>query len=311
MTDKIILNIVYSPQTGPSTKVFENEDGEIWNSPHRIKNMINIGMGWYSITKPVRKEKDCLLVVEPFCVLERDYDLKFACKFDKVFTWAVKGFQDSRIKDKVVEINHPSFHNFPNSEEASKNWLPWKERKNEIVFIANNKTSKHHSELYSLRVQMADMFHGSGFEVSWYGQIPLKKPYYKGKAADKQEILRKAKFSMCCENSYDPNYSHGYFSEKLPDVWRSGAMPLYMGCFNIDDLGFFDGSYIDLRKYVKKEGRQHKINQEALLNKLNSITEEEHAAWTTRIKNEIIDSKSFKEQISFKKAYETMLKSFK
>lgn len=311
MTDKIILNIVYSPQDGPSAKVFENEDGEIWNSPHRVKDMINIGMGWYSIKKPVRKEKDCLLVVEPFCVLDRDYDVNFASKFDKIFTWAIKGFKDPRVANKVVEINHPSFHNFPTAEEASKNWLPWKDRKNEIVLIANNKTSKHHSELYSLRIQIADMFHKSGFEVSWYGQIPIKKPYYKGKADNKQEILRKAKFSMCCENSYDPDYSHGYFSEKLPDVWKSGAMPLYMGCFNVDDFDFFDGSYIDLRKYVKKEERQHKINQEALLNKLKSITEEDHAIWATRVKNEIINSKPFRDQISFKKAYETMLKSFK
>ena len=307
---KTTLNIVYSPQTGPSVKVFENENGEIWNSKDKHPDKINIGMGWYSIRDPRPKSGDCLFVVEPMCVLERDYNVNFCNRFDKIITWAEKAFTNPRVKDKVVVINHPSFHNFPTSEEASKNWLPWKDRKNEIVFIANNKTSKHHSELYSLRIQVADMFYQNGFEVSWYGQIPLNKPYYKGKAADKQEILREVKFSMCCENSYDPDYSHGYFSEKLPDVWRSGAMPLYMGCFNIDDFGFFDGSYIDLRKYIKKKGRHHKINQEDLLNKIKSITEEEHATWTTRIKNEIIDSKFFREQISFEKAYKTILESF-
>jgi hypothetical protein len=306
MTKQVIINIVYSPQTGAAKKVFENDKGQIWRNATYDKNKINIGMGWYSIRNP--RPSDSIWVVEPYCVLERDYDPKFVNKFKHIFTWATKAFPNEALKDKVVSIHHPTYHTFQSTDALSKNWTSWSERSNEIVFMANNKSSKHHSELYSLRLQLADMLHAkSNFKVSWYGEIPIKRPYFRGKAKSKQDILTKVKFSVCTENSYDPIYTHGYFSEKMPDVWKAGAIPIYMGCYNIDEYKFPDHSYIDLRTYVKKTGKQFKINESALLSRLDGFTEQRYNNFILDIKGQILKPNKLQKIASFDLAYEKII----
>jgi len=267
---KVKVNLVYSPQTGKPHKVFENEKGEVWRSKKYDNNMKNVGMGWYSIRDP--RPGDSILVVEPICVLQKDYNPAFLKRFKHVFTWAVPALEKTPIKNRLVKINHPTYNSIPSFEALKQNWLPWEERKDEIVIIANNKSSQHHSELYSLRIQLADMLHAaSKMKVSWYGQIPLKKAYYVGTIPDKNKILREVKFSLCTENSYDETYTQNYFSEKMPDVWIAGAMPLYMGCYNVDEFGFFDHSYIDLRNYTKKANKSWAVHKRPLLERIHGF----------------------------------------
>lgn len=307
--DKVIINIIYSPQNRQPHKVYANENGEIWRSAKRDPKKINISMGWYSNPKP--HPGDSIFVVEPFCVLERDYNINFVKKFKYIFTWASKAFEKDPVKKRVIEINHPCFNRLPNHKNVDNNWLGWKERSNEIVFIANNKSSKHHSELYSFRLQLADMLHKkSKYKVSWYGQIPIKRPYYRGEIKSKQEILTKVKFSVCTENSYDPIYTYNYFTEKLPEVWMAGAVPIYMGCHNINNFGFFDNSYIDLRKFTQKAGKQMRVKENALIQKIHNFNENKYDIWSQNVKNKIFKSGQLEKVTSYKKVYDKMIDTF-
>jgi len=309
MTKKAIINIVYAPQTGAPNKAFENDKGEIWRSAKYDNNKINIGMGWYSIRNP--KPQDSIWVIEPFCVLEKDYEYKFVKHFKYIFTWATKAFTHKNIGDKVVKLNHPSYHHFAQPQKQMQSWVNWQNKNNEIVFIANNKSSRHHSELYSLRLQLADILHKkSKLKVSWYAQIPIKRPYYKGSIKSKQEAIKKAKFSVCTENSYDPIYTYGYFTEKMPDVWMSGTIPIYMGCHNIDDFNFPKNSYLDLRNFVKKSGKKFIINEQGLINHIESFSEQKYNNWITSIKNNIIIPQRLKQIASFSQTYEAIINKF-
>jgi hypothetical protein len=207
-------------------------------------------------------------------------------------------------------MNHPSYHHFPSAEKLEEKWVDWNKKTDEIVFVANNKSSRHHSELYSLRLQLADMLHKkSKLKVSWYGQIPIKRPYFKGNAKSKIDVVRKAKFSICTENSYDPIFTHGYFSEKLPDTWRAGTIPIYMGCYNIDDYKFPNHSYIDLRDYVKKVGKKFKINEEALISRIEGFSEQRYNNWKRDIKG-LIRTQKLQQLSSFKVGYAKIVEKF-
>lgn len=301
---KAIVNIVYTPQTDAPHKVYENEKGEIWRSGKYDFNKINIGMGWYSIRKP--KPIDGIWVVEPFCILERDYDKIFLKGFRNIYTWAVKAF-DPGLQQKIVEMNHPTYHHFSELGELEKHWVKWSDKEDEIIFVANNKSSQHHSELYSLRLQLADMFDKkSKFKVSWYGQIPIKRPYYRGTVDNKRDVVAKAKFSVCTENSYDPIYTHGYFTEKLPDVWMAGTVPLYMGCYNVDDFDFPEHSYIDLRKYVKKSGKKFKVDEKTLIDRIENFSEERYNNWLDDVR-EVLKPEKLKKLSSYDLAYEKII----
>ena len=307
---KTIINIVYTPQTDGPHKVYENDKGEIWHSATRDPNKINIAMGWYS--SPTPKAADSFLVVEPYCILDRDYRVDFAKKFKYIFSWASKAFIHDLIKPKLVEIHHPTYHSYPNFETIQNDWPTWSERKKEIIFVANNKTSQHHSEIYSLRLLLADMLDAMlpDFNISWYGQIPIKRKYYKGTIDDKQSVLKQAQFSICTENSYDPIYTHNYLTEKMPDVWMSGAVPIYMGCYNIDDFGFPANSYIDLRSYARKEGPRWLVNKEALTERIKSFTETDYSSYKSNLQSGIFDNNKLVERTSYALAYDKIIDKF-
>ena len=290
--------------------MFENEHGAIWFGKEKHPDKVNIGMGWYSIKDP--EPEDSILVVEPYCVLQRDYEVGFLNKFKHIFTWATKAMDNPAIQNKVVPINHPTYHHIPDLAGLSKNWKPWKERDNEIVIIANNKSSEHHSELYSLRVHLADILDAfSPYKVSWYGQMPLKRPYYRGKVNDKAEILSKAKFSICTENSYDPKYTHNYFTEKMPDVWTHGAVPIYMGCYNIDEMGSFGNCYIDLRPLVSKHNKSWRVDKQALNDRIVNFSEDQYNDYIKNINDHLVVPGVLENHHSYPRVFETIINAFR
>jgi hypothetical protein len=309
MAEKPIINIVYAPGKGAPSKVYENKHGEIWQSNKYDPNKINIGMGWYSIRHP--QPGDSILVVEPCCILERDYQINFVKHFDHIFTWAAKAFANTSVKDKVVEIVHPTYHKIPGLG-ISQSWNDWSKRQNNIVFVANNKSSRHHSELYSFRLMLADMLHHrSKFNVEWYGQIPIKRPFYKGPTPDKHKMLLESKFSVCTENSYDHIFTHNYFTEKMPDVWKAGAVPIYFGCYNINEFGLPKKSYIDLRDYCRKEGNRWKIEKEKLLHAIETFSEDDYNDYTNCVKNKILGTSKFHDLTAFEHAHKKMINTFR
>ena len=186
--EKVKVNIIYSPQIGQATNPrFQNEKGELWMNPCRKDDMYNISMGFYSANYPEPiNSTDSFYTLEPICVSERDYEIDFVNKFKYIFTWATEAFKNTPVSHKIISLNHPSC-NCVNEHEVEKrkpNWKSWNDRSNEVVFIANNKHSNHHSELYSLRTNLANWLDNNcnEFKVSWYAQSPhIPGRYFKGK----------------------------------------------------------------------------------------------------------------------------------
>lgn len=263
------INIIYTAQADPAHVTYSNDIGKVWFSSNYKQNMPNIAMNSYSAVKI--GPNDGLFIAEPICVLEQNYNIDFVNKFKHIFTWATKVFTDTKVENKITYVNFPSYRNNPLI--TMDNWLNWNDRKNEIVFIANNKNSPHHTELYSLRIKLADWFHAnSNLTVSWYGNMPVRRSYYKGNVNCKADILTKVKFCVCSENSYDQVYSANFLTEKLPDVWLSGAVPVYAGCSNMDELGISENNYINLLPYIN--------DFSGLNDKLNSFSEDDYTKMT-------------------------------
>ncbi len=307
MTNKINICIVYSHQPEPPHVAYENEYGIIWRSGKPLSNMFNIGMGNYSLSNP--GPKDSLLVLEPICVLPQDYNIHNISKYYKIFTWAIKAFENTEIASKTIEINHPSVR--PRDIiDIKKSWTDWNSRRNEIVLISNNKTSTHSSELYSLRLTLADaLIQNSEYKVSWYGETAVPRSCYAGKLKNKDDVLKRVKFSICIENSYDHIYSTNYYTEKLPETWLSGCVPIYMGCHNIDNLNLpkNENSYIDLRPFVKDN---KKVHISSLVNKLLSYDSSCHEQMLNSLEQNIIDPKGFFYETSWTRVYDKMIDTF-
>lgn len=297
--------MIYLDHGPVTTPRYENEKGKVWMSSHRRDDMCNLAINWYSGQNP--QPNDCFLVLEPMCINPCDYNLNFLDKHKHIFAWCGKAFENTAISHKVTTINHPSWFQPPSAQNIINGWKPWNEKRNELVIIANNKTTNHISSLYELRSFIADLFHNKGFPVSWYGQIPISKPYYKGPAPDKHAILKEVKFSLCSENCYDPVYSWNYLSEKMPDVWYSGTVPLYMGCHNIDDYKFSPDSYIDLRKFVIKDGKKISVKMDSLYNEVINYNEDNFNNMTNAVKENLHNPEGLLKIISHESFFERII----
>lgn len=76
-------------------------------------------------------------------------------------------------------------------------------------------------------------------------------------------------YMSACNNIY----SYNYLTEKLPQTIYGGALPLYMGCHNIDELAP-EHTIFDLRNFVIKDSGKWKLLERPLLEALNSFTKE-------------------------------------
>lgn len=305
MKNKVLINIV-NRELGPTTKVYENEFGAVWTGKNRLPRTHNISSGSLSILNP--NPKDSLLLLEPFCVTPFEYDVNLINKYKYIFTWNTAAFKSLNLPN-LIEINNPSRRK---PFETDFDCLPWKERKNEVVFIANDKHSSHPSELYTLRTDLADYFHREGsFKVSWYGFSPMPKQYYLGPVESKLEILSKVKFTICTENCYDSIYSHNYFTEKIPETIGSGAVPLYMGCYNIDDFEFDKDSYIDLRSFMLESENGFKMDLRGIVKKMKRYDEQQYSKFKEGVIYNITKEKGMYHVTSYQRMYETIIDTFR
>ena len=105
------------------------------------------------------------------------------------------------------------------------------------VMISGNKSGQ---ELYEERKKVIDFYgksnlfrlYGRGWETG-YGEIE-----------NKSEILKRARFSWCYENSRQKNY----ITEKIFDCFTSGCVPIYYGAPNISDF-VPNNCFIDRSKF--------------------------------------------------------------
>jgi len=195
-----------------------------------------------------------LLMQEPVVVLPGQYDEQVFDHFDYVLTSLDSLAEKS---SKIKKIRHSVFDG-PLDQKTLKRIdtgyrVPLEEKENAICMISGNKASHVPGELYSKRVEIAAWFHANaGMRFDVYGRPPFPQlPNYLGELnphAQKFVTLARYRYSLCFENVYDPFWSKGYLTEKLPHCLMCGTVPIYMGCANIEEY-VPPECFIDYRRF--------------------------------------------------------------
>jgi hypothetical protein len=257
------ITVVYPPHESERVIHYQGPEGTVWLDRQRNTTMPNVFIGWDACPHP--NPEDSLYMLEPIVVRNQDYNVQYLSRFKKVFGCFDKCFENTIIKDKYVSVNYGSTLGPEDADVLRSKWLPWEERIDGVVVVSSSKTSTDPQSIYHLRENIADLFHDSGYKVAWFGGIPFgrRKPYYNGALKDKIAEIAKYKFHVCTENTYDPIYSHNYLTEKLPHAIEGGAVPLYMGCYNVESL-VPERGYFDLRPFVENKTIKAKEFLEAI-----------------------------------------------
>jgi len=167
-------------------------------------------------------------------------------RYRKVFTW----------NEALIDGEHFLRLDYPN-DLTVRDVAGWHDRPLFCVLIASNKALRHADAraLHGRRVEVIRhfeavapelfMLYGHGWDIpavqpgAW-GRIakrlhewrrrwqPGKAPFpsYRGKVGKKSEVLERARFCICYENSRG---SPGYVTEKIFDCFSSGCVPVYIG----------------------------------------------------------------------------------
>jgi len=301
------VNVVYPAHQGKRVVHYKGPEGTVWLSSKQDRSMPNVFTSWYACPNP--RPDDSLIMLEPVVVHQQDYKIEYLNKFKKVFGCFNKAFVNTDIADKYVKVNYGSILAYEDPDALKKRWMSWKDRKNGMLVVSSSKTSNHKCSIYMLREQLADLFHAEGFEVAWYGGIPGKKrkKYFKGRLEDKIGEICKYRFHICPENTYDEKFSYNYFTEKLPHAIYGGAVPLYMGCYNVEQFAP-ENTFFDLRKYITKEPNARvNIDRSGLLKAIREYSEMDFETYQKAAYDYLKDPKGLMFQTDMRRYYKKML----
>jgi alpha(1,3/1,4) fucosyltransferase len=187
----------------------------VWNKPGYFKKE--------TLNKFAQK-KLLLFAWEPRVVQKDLYSTKFLENFKRVYTWDDDLVDNKKFFKFYYPVLLPMIQDRPSFEE-----------KKLLTQISGNKRSKHSKELYSARESVIQFFEDKPCVFEFYGTEWGKRGYknYKGAPANKLEVLKNYRFSVCYENMRDVK---GYVTEKIFDCFAAGVVPIYWGASNITDF---------------------------------------------------------------------------
>ena len=241
-----------------------------------------------------------IIIFETELIKPDNWDLNNHAAFKKIFTWN-DDFVDNKKYIKFYWPNNiPSNFKLP---QSSKSYFCIMIAGNKLNFHENELYSERINAIKWFEKKHLDAFdlYGIGWD-SGIDRIPiryLKKNYYihkiinkiqkhlekitslkmlikndfisyKGKIDNKNETLKKYKFSICYENA--KGYP-GYITEKIFDCFLAGCVPVYLGAPNITDF-IPSNTFIDKRNF-KTYGELYKF--------MKNMSEEEYSFYLKNI----------------------------
>lgn len=241
---------------------------------------------------PLKKDihKSYLILMESPLIKKENYNFQKHQYFNKIFTW------DDTLVDNKKYIKFNYAFKIPSRIPKSFN------KKKLCCLIVGNKSSDDPNELYSERKRAIRWFeknHSDDFSLygtKWneyifqgpkvlrvFNRIPWAKQLmfyffgefyssYRGKVANKFDIMQKYKFAIAYENIKD---QEGYITEKIFDCFFAGCVPIYLGSDNITDY-IPKECFIDKRDFDTYEGLYEyisKIDETDYTNYLEHIEE--------------------------------------
>ncbi len=177
-----------------------------------------------------------LYMYEPVAVDPVQYTKGVWQQFDAVMTWNTYLTQQS---DAFI-FEAGAYYDLPYTDAYGVKMLPSipkpAERERAICQMIRDKYSLAPEACYALRREAAHWFaRNARTRMDVYGKQPMPVRNYIG-PAPKELTFSRYRYALCFENTYHPQWSHGYLSEKMFDCMALGTVPIYYGCSNIEAL---------------------------------------------------------------------------
>lgn len=226
-----------------------------------------------------RNKKTVLFAVEGYNIVPSNYDVNIVSQYGGYIT--TNSLMYDKFKPMFGErcwlLNgcvrwddiNPHFDQF----------TAYDQKKNAVCLIQRHRVNKAVGDLVQLRTQTMVNLNNHSMTADCFGKVPYNGNLYKGPIGNnpieqspstisKLVTLSQYRFNLCFENVYHPTWSYDMLTEKMIDCFRAKTVPIYYGCYNIQDI-IPDSMYVDFRRFANKPPQM-------LVDYLNSISTQQY-----------------------------------
>jgi len=197
-----------------------------------------------------------LFQLEPGNVLPEQWDPEICSQFDSVITWNSKFYQNYNMlyPDMVHLIRGCTFFN--DYYQCSK-YIPYEEKIpgvvciNKLYSVPGDRCGHivHKREAVMSSLDLPSMAKHVFAPESWGGDCYRgPTPIYQPGHTKILDLTNRYKFRLCFESIYHEYWSWDFMTERLFDCFKAKTVPIYWGCYNIEDH-VPRGLFLDYRDY--------------------------------------------------------------
>jgi len=208
---------------------------------------VEVDLEKYDLGMPV-------VLIEARNVRPDNYEIANLVRFSKVYSWNRRFLE--LLPESVLGEHINGFPLFDNLFWMDS-FLPLEQRINGICLIARKMGRNTEGDISQAREIIFEQI--EGLVKHAYGKIPFCGEHYRGPIGSleketypsslaKLKKLNEYKFNLCLENCYHELWSYDYITEKIFDCFKAKTVPVYLGCYNVEEH-IPSELFIDLRRF--------------------------------------------------------------
>jgi hypothetical protein len=199
-----------------------------------------------------------LLVTEGYVGATENYDVNHIKNYDAFIT------SNSKFKELHPELNIYTINGVTNWDAYHwlEDFLTYDEKIRGICSLQRFYQYHKEGEINHLKHEvMRDLNTEPHLILHTYGPVPFgKEGSYQGTVGlkhhshyDNLKKINEYLFCWCPESCYHPLWSYGHVTERMFNCFKSKTVPIYYGCYNIEDLVPTD-LFVDFREFENLDG---------------------------------------------------------
>lgn len=207
-----------------------------------------------------RTKNHSLFQFETYNIVPQNYQ-SHIFDYGKIITWNSKLYNKLKeyilIHDLPVEMiqvngfplcdDNYSLDSFIPNNQKQGICLICRHRKGTEEFDISHKRLEVMQQLnYPIKHCYGRVAYGDGM---YMGPIGTNRKEQSPSSIEKLKTLNKYKFCLCFENCYHELWSWDYITEKITDCFKAKTIPIYWGCYNIEQHIPKD-IFIDFREWI-------------------------------------------------------------
>ena len=303
----LLINIIYQNKNMPADILPKIDDSGgayevVWSKKLQPNADVVVYFNEYTYDEK-KHRRTCpealkvLYMYEPVSVDPMQYTARVWKQFDAVLTW------NTYLTESSAAFTFEAGAYFDLPYSADYGVTPLQDlpdpatREKAVCQICGDKYSLSAEEIYSERRRIARWFNDKAVtRMDVYGKPAMKVPNYRGVCENKSATFAKYRYALCFENTYHPQWTRGYLTEKILDCMASSTVPIYYGCSNIEELVPAD-CFIDYREFASLD---------QLDEFLQTMTDEAYLGYVGRMRD-FLASYNAPQRHSVYRLYETVV----